>query len=54
MGRDAIEIWLDANRAWGRPIPAPHLFAARVQEEDAVDAARKQAGDVAIVGAAHA
>ncbi len=35
MGRDAIAAWLDANRAWGRPIPAPRLFADRARDEDA-------------------
>lgn len=40
MGRDAIDTWLSAHRAWGRPIPAPHLFVERVREEDAADAAR--------------
>lgn len=27
QGRDAIASWLDASRAWGLPIPAPHVFA---------------------------
>lgn len=26
QGLDAIESWIDANRAWGRPIPAPRVF----------------------------
>lgn len=26
QGRDAIESWIDANREWGHPIPAPRLF----------------------------
>ncbi len=42
VGRDAIETWLDANRAWERPIPAPHLFADRVGEEDAARTARQE------------
>jgi predicted RNase H-like HicB family nuclease len=25
QGEDAIESWIDANRAWGRPIPAPRV-----------------------------
>jgi len=49
MGRDAIAEWLDANRAWERPIPAPHLFADRVREEDAAAVARQQVGDTATV-----
>lgn len=27
QGQDAIESWLDAARAWGRPIPAPRRYA---------------------------
>lgn len=27
QGQDAIESWIDANRAWGRPIPAPRTVA---------------------------
>ena len=27
-GRDAIESWIAANRAWGRPIPAPQIIAS--------------------------
>ena len=23
QGQDAIESWIEANQAWGRPIPAP-------------------------------
>ncbi|HET8840151.1 MAG TPA: type II toxin-antitoxin system HicB family antitoxin [Ktedonobacteraceae bacterium] len=23
QGQDAIESWIEANKAWGRPIPAP-------------------------------
>jgi len=26
-GKEAIEGWLAANRAWGRPIPAPRIYA---------------------------
>ncbi len=26
QGRDAIESWIDANIAWGRPIPPPRLM----------------------------
>ncbi len=26
-GREAVESWIEANRAWGRPIPAPRTFA---------------------------
>jgi len=48
MGRDAIETWLDANRAWERPIPAPHLFADRVREEDVV---ARRPGENATAGA---
>jgi len=44
MGRDAIETWLDANRAWGRPIPSPRLYADRVRAEDAADARRRAEG----------
>jgi len=44
MGRDAIETWLDANRAWERPIPSPRLYADRVREEDAVDVRRRVEG----------
>ena len=25
QGEDAIESWIDANKAWGRPIPAPRV-----------------------------
>ena len=25
QGLDAIESWIDANKAWGRPIPAPRI-----------------------------
>lgn len=27
QGQDAIDSWIDAQHASGRPIPAPHLFA---------------------------
>jgi predicted RNase H-like HicB family nuclease len=27
-GRDAIESWLDANRALGLPVPEPRAFAS--------------------------
>jgi predicted RNase H-like HicB family nuclease len=27
QGRDAIESWVDAARAWGRPVPPPRVFA---------------------------
>lgn len=27
QGQDAIESWIEANRAWGKPIPAPRVFA---------------------------
>ena len=26
-GEDAIESWIDAARAWGRPIPEPKVYA---------------------------
>jgi predicted RNase H-like HicB family nuclease len=26
-GLEAVESWIEANRAWGRPIPAPRTFA---------------------------
>jgi predicted RNase H-like HicB family nuclease len=26
QGQEAIETWLDAVKAWGRPIPAPKTF----------------------------
>ena len=26
QGQDAIESWIDANRAWGNPIPAPRVL----------------------------
>lgn len=26
QGQDAIESWIEANRAWGRPIPAPRVL----------------------------
>ncbi len=28
QGQDAIESWIEANRAWGRPIPAPQTVAS--------------------------
>jgi len=28
QGQDAIESWIDANRAWGRPIPAPRVLVS--------------------------
>jgi predicted RNase H-like HicB family nuclease len=28
QGRDAIESWIDANIAWGRPIPGPRILTA--------------------------
>ena len=28
QGRDAIESWIDANIAWGHPIPAPRVLRA--------------------------
>ncbi len=28
QGQDAIEGWIEANRAWGRPIPAPQTIAS--------------------------
>ncbi len=28
QGQDAIESWIDAAHAWGRPIPEPQVFAA--------------------------
>ncbi len=28
QGRDAVESWLDAARAWGKPIPQPHVAAS--------------------------
>lgn len=28
QGRDAIESWIDAARAWGRPVPQPRVHAA--------------------------
>jgi predicted RNase H-like HicB family nuclease len=27
QGQDAISSWIEARRASGRPIPAPHIFA---------------------------
>jgi predicted RNase H-like HicB family nuclease len=27
QGQDAIECWIEANQAWGRPIPAPRTAA---------------------------
>jgi predicted RNase H-like HicB family nuclease len=27
-GQEAIESWIAANRAWGRPIPAPSVLLA--------------------------
>lgn len=26
-GREAIESWIEANRAWGHPIPPPRVLA---------------------------
>jgi len=26
QGQDALARWIDANRAWGRPIPAPRVL----------------------------
>ena len=28
QGQDAIEIWIEAQRASGRPVPAPRVFAS--------------------------
>jgi predicted RNase H-like HicB family nuclease len=28
QGQDAIESWVDAMRAWGRPVPAPRVYAS--------------------------
>ena len=28
QGRDAIESWIDAAQAWGRPVPPPRVIAA--------------------------
>ena len=28
-GQEALESWIDANRAWGRPIPAPRVLVAQ-------------------------
>lgn len=28
QGQDAIDSWIDARRASGRPIPAPRIFAS--------------------------
>ena len=28
QGQDALESWVDANRFWGRPIPAPKVLVA--------------------------
>lgn len=28
QGQDAIESWIEANRVWGRPIPAPRTVAS--------------------------
>lgn len=28
QGQEAIESWIEANRAWGRPIPAPQTVAS--------------------------
>ena len=27
QGQDAIETWIDAMQAWGRPVPAPRVYA---------------------------
>ncbi len=27
QGEDAIASWIEAARAWGRPVPAPRVFA---------------------------
>jgi len=29
QGQDAIESWIDANRAWGHPIPAPRVLVGQ-------------------------
>jgi predicted RNase H-like HicB family nuclease len=29
QGQDAIESWIDAQRASGRPVPPPRIFAGR-------------------------
>jgi predicted RNase H-like HicB family nuclease len=34
QGQDAIESWVDANIAWGRPIPPPKLFICSEESED--------------------
>jgi len=26
MGHEAITGWIDAARAWGRPVPPPHVY----------------------------
>jgi predicted RNase H-like HicB family nuclease len=31
QGQDAIDSWIDAQRASGRPIPAPRVFASGTQ-----------------------
>jgi predicted RNase H-like HicB family nuclease len=28
QGEDAIASWIDAARAWGRPVPEPRVFAS--------------------------
>jgi len=28
QGQDAVESWLDAARAWGKPVPKPRVAAA--------------------------
>lgn len=28
QGQDAIASWIEANRTWGRPIPAPQTIAS--------------------------
>jgi len=29
MGHEAIAGWIDAARAWGRPVPPPHVYRDR-------------------------
>jgi predicted RNase H-like HicB family nuclease len=35
MGRDAIESWITARQASGRPIPPPRLFATTLPRQQA-------------------
>jgi predicted RNase H-like HicB family nuclease len=35
QGQDLIESWVDANIAWGRPVPPPNLF--KIQEPGSIE-----------------